>query len=173
LIPHRANNFGTYFVTTSTWNRRKVFHVDELAKLLIDTLYRYRKEGKFLLHEFVIMPDHFHAIVSPIDITLERTMQLIKGGFSFAVRQTGRKTLELWQRGYSDHRIRDNSDFNQHKIYIHQNPVRKQLCISADEYSWSTATKKFELDEIPQRLGPLKCVNYSGTAEAVPLRKNQ
>jgi putative transposase len=43
----------------------------------------YRTENKYLLHEFVVMPDHLHLILTPQGITLERAMQLIKGGFSF------------------------------------------------------------------------------------------
>lgn len=38
---------------------------------------------RYLLHEFVVMPDHFHLILTPTGITLERAMQCIKGGFSF------------------------------------------------------------------------------------------
>ena len=153
MIPHRADNFGTYFVTTSTWNKRSLFQVDEMAKLLIETLYRYRKEGKYLLHEFVIMPDHFHALITPTGITLERAMQLIKGGYSYAVRQTGRTSLEIWQKGFSDHRVRDVSDFNQHRSYILQNPVRKRLSSMPQEYAWSSAAN-YDLDEVPQRLKP-------------------
>jgi putative transposase len=126
-----------------------------LAQLLVDTFYRYRSSEKFYLHEFVIMPDHLHAIITPHEITLERAIQLIKGGYSHAVGQTGRKALEIWQRGYTDHRVRDFSDYEQHRIYIHQNPVRKKLCEHAAEYRWSSAFPGFELDEVPQRLKPL------------------
>lgn len=155
MIPHRAHNFGTYFVTAQTWNRRSLFHSDELAQLLVDTFSRYRQNRKFELHEFVIMPDHLHAIITPSEVTIEGSMQLIKGGYSHAVGQTGRKALEIWQRGYTDHRVRDFSDYEQHRIYIHQNPVRKELCQLPEEYRWSSAFPGFELDEVPQRLKPL------------------
>jgi len=155
LIPHRAHNFGTYFITAQTWNRRNLFHVEELAQLFADTIYLYRKDGKFELHEFVIMPDLVHPIITPNSITIERTMQLIKGGYSHTVGQAGRKVLEIWQRGYTDHRIRDFSDYEQHRIYIHQDPVRKRLCEQPEYYRWSSAAPTFEVDEVPQRLKPL------------------
>jgi len=101
------------------------------------------------------MPDHFHAIVTPNEITVERVMQLIKGGYSHAVGQTGRKALEIWQRGYTDHRVRDYSDYELHRIYIHRNPVRKRLGERPESYRWCSATLAFELDEVPQRLKPL------------------
>jgi putative transposase len=48
----------------------------------------YRTQKKYLLHEFVVMRDHFHLILTPTGITLERAMQLIKGRFSFELTRT-------------------------------------------------------------------------------------
>jgi REP-associated tyrosine transposase len=56
---------------------------DNSARLFIRVLYNYRTQGK-CLHEFVVRPDHFHILLT-IDagMTIERTVQFIKGGFSF------------------------------------------------------------------------------------------
>jgi REP-associated tyrosine transposase len=156
LIPKHAHNFGTYFVTTQTWGRRGLFQADELAKLLVDTLFHYKNQGKYLLHEFVVMPNHFHAIITPRGITLERAMQFIKGGFSFRVRQTGRPNLEIWQDGYTDHRIRDVADYEKHVQYIRMNPVRARLCSKPEECPWSSAAFRNEIEPIPQGLKPLE-----------------
>ncbi|MGB6677366.1 MAG: transposase, partial [Terriglobales bacterium] len=57
-----------------------------MATLFLDTMSAYRNNAKSLLHEFVLMPDHFHLLLTPIHgLTLERAMQLIKGGFSYRV----------------------------------------------------------------------------------------
>jgi putative transposase len=72
----------TFFITSVTWGRRAVFQNDERARLLLDVLYHYRP--RYLLHEFVIMPDHIHLIITPgLTLSLERAVQLIKGSFSF------------------------------------------------------------------------------------------
>lgn len=42
MKPKRVHNFGTYFVTTQSWERRTLFRVDELAQLLVSTIYDYR-----------------------------------------------------------------------------------------------------------------------------------
>jgi REP element-mobilizing transposase RayT len=74
---------GTYFVTFTTWQRRRLFVVESYARLFLKTLYGYKRQGRFQLHEFVVMPEHVHLILTPAtDITLERAMQLIKGGYS-------------------------------------------------------------------------------------------
>ena len=84
MKPSRVHNFGTFFVTTATWGRRHLFRAEPFANLLVKTLYSYRSQKKYLLHEFVIMPDHVHLILTPNDISLERVVQFIKGGFRFA-----------------------------------------------------------------------------------------
>jgi putative transposase len=82
---------GTYFATFSTWERRRLFVVGPYAKLFLQTLYGYRREGRFQLHAFVLMPEHVHLFFTPaIDVTLERALQLIKGGYSHRLR------LRVW-----------------------------------------------------------------------------
>lgn len=71
MRPERVHNFGTYFTSTQTWERRTLFVNERWADLMVATLLDYRSQGKYLLHEFVIMPDHLHLILTPEGITLE------------------------------------------------------------------------------------------------------
>ena len=137
---------GTYFVNFSTFQRRRFFIVESYARLFLRTLYGYRRQGRFKLHAFVLMPDHVHLIITPVaGITLERAMQFIKGGYSHAVGVEISKR-EIWQKGFTDHRIRDAEDFAGHRLYIHQNPVMAKLVANASEYRYSSAFPGFKLD---------------------------
>ncbi|HET9408108.1 MAG TPA: transposase [Candidatus Sulfotelmatobacter sp.] len=149
---HATNNAQTYMITSSTWGRRALFRNERWAKLLIDTLYHYRGTA-YLLHEFVVMPDHIHVILTP-KTSLEKAVQFIKGGFSYRAKKELGSNMEVWQKGFSDHRIRDVSDYRIHQIYVQQNPVRKHLCEGADEYQFSSARPEFDLDSVPQGLKP-------------------
>ncbi len=101
------------------------------------------------------MPDHFHALITPAEgMTLERVMQYVKGGSAHRIRQELGFTFPVWQRGFSDHRIRDAGDYEIHLRYIEQNPVKKRLVGAPEDYRWSSASGRFELDEPPQRLKP-------------------
>jgi len=140
---------GTYFVTFSTFQRRRFFIVESYARLFLQTLYGYRRRGKFQLHAFVLMPDHVHLLLTPApDLTLERAMQLIKGGYSHAVGQEISR-CEIWQKGFTDHRIRDTQDFVGHRLYIHQNPVMGKLVAAPAEYRYCSAFPGFKLDPWP------------------------
>ena len=141
---------GTYFVTFSTWQRRRLFVVESYARLFLKTTYAYGRQGKFHLHAFVLMPEHVHLLLTPSDgITIERAGQLIKGGSSHAFGIEFGKQKEIWQRGFTDHRIRDRADFETHREYIHENPVKRRLVERAMEYRYCSAYPGFKLDEPP------------------------
>jgi putative transposase len=106
-IPSRSERTGTFFVTSATFNRRRLFQVAANAELFLETLQHYRREGHYKLHAFVVMPDHIHLLLTPQAITIERAVGLIKGGFSHRI---GSK-FPVWQRGFTDHRIRDAKEF--------------------------------------------------------------
>ena len=139
---------GTYFVTFSTWQRTRLFVVERYTRLFLKTLYGYERHGSFQLHAFVVMPEHVHVLITP-NTTLERAVQLIKGGYSHAFGSELGRHKEVWQRGFTDHRIRDAADFELHRSYIHQNPVKRGLVQNAFEYKYCSAFPGFRLDEWP------------------------
>jgi putative transposase len=142
----------TFFITSVTAQRRAIFQRAAAADLLVDVLLRYREQGKYLLHDFVIMPDHFHALITPAsEISLERAVQFIKGGFSFRLQSN----LPVWQASFTNHRIRDDEDFTRHRESIRMNPVRAGLVRVQKDYRYSSASGDFALDPAPPGLKPL------------------
>jgi putative transposase len=144
------NSDRTFFITTVTAQRIPIFRRESNANLFLETLAQYRDAGKFLLHEFVVMPDHVHLLITPSpEISLERAVQFIKGGFSHRL---GRGSI--WQTGFTNHRVRDCEDCERHGEYIRLNPVRAKLVTRADEYPYSSAAGRLRLDSVPQELKP-------------------
>jgi putative transposase len=155
-IPHRGTTTeSTYFVTANVLERRTLFHVHKIASLFIEVMLDYRAQNKYLLHEFVVMPDHLHLILTPQGITLERAMQLVKGGFSFQLNKNLKTKKDIWQPSYFDRRIRDSLEYQKYKDYIWQNPVKRFLAKTPEEYPYSSANPSFNLDPVPQRLKPI------------------
>lgn len=153
-IPFRGNTgLGTYLITSATSQRKSLFQSERMALLLLDVLIHYRDQKKYLLHEFVVMPDHFHLVLTPDD-TLERSLQLIKGGFSFRAKKELGFGGEIWETSFHDRRIRDWEESCQIREYIHLNPVKAELSETADRYPYSSAAAGFVLDPLPQRLKP-------------------
>ena len=132
-------NPQTYALTAVCYERRRIFQRTANAELMIATLARYRDSGKFRLHGFVVMPDHLHVLLSPSE-SIEKTAQLIKGGFSFAVRS--QFPGEVWQPGYFAHRVTDPTDYAAQLAYIANNPVRINLA----DYPHVHTAASFPLD---------------------------
>jgi putative transposase len=156
--PFRGNTGrGVHFITTSTFQKQNLFQSDRMRRLFVDVLFRYRDHERFLVHDFVIMPDHFHLLITPV-VTLERTMQLIKGGFSFRAKRELEFVHEIWQPSYYDRRVRNFEEFLAYSEYIRQNPVKKGLVSAAQEYVYGSAWSEYRMDEAPQRLKPVDYV---------------
>ena len=135
-MPLAPQEIRTFFITAVTANRRPLFKVDSSAQLITTILEENILKGRLQLHAWIIMPDHIHLLLTPApDISLEKTMQLIKGTFSFRLKSK----FPIWQPGFTRHRIEDARDFKFHREYIHQNPVRAHLCSKAEDYSYSSA----------------------------------
>jgi REP-associated tyrosine transposase len=141
----------TFFITSVTAQRRTLFQLPAASDLLVDVFQHYRGQGKFLVHDLVIMPDHFHALITPApEIPLEKAVQFIKGGFSFRLKSK----LPVWQPSFTNHRIRDGEDFERHRDYIRMNPVRAGLAGKVEDYPYSSANGRFVLDPMPPGLKP-------------------
>jgi len=144
----------TFFVTSVANGRRPLFKKEEMARLFLNVLQDYRGQGRYLLHEFVVMPDHFHVIITPAaDISLEKAGQYIKGGFSFRVKRELAFQSLVWQdKSFTNHRIRDAEDYQKHREYIHHNPVKAGLAKTPSAYPYSSAFPGMDLDPAPSWL---------------------
>jgi putative transposase len=166
-IPYRGTTGdGTYFVTASTFQKKALLQAERMAMLLIETLIEYRNQQKYQLHEFVVMPDHFHLLITRI-VTLERAIQLIKGGFSFRAGKLHHFHGAIWQTSFYDRRVRDATEYATFRQYILRNPVKRRLAKSPEQYAFSSALQRTNLDPVPQRLKPVPDFDAERSAEAL------
>jgi len=137
---HITAGARTFFATSSIAGKRSMLQSDRSAGLFIRVLYDYRAQGKFRLHEFVVMPDHFHVLLTvDCHTTIERAVQFIKGGFAFrAGRELGFQA-PVWQKGFSEVRVLDAEVFEGVRKYIHNNPVKRHLVQEPFQFPFSSA----------------------------------
>ena len=94
------------------------------------------------------MPDHIHLCITPApDVSLEKAMQFVKGGFSFRLKGK----LDVWMRSYNEAQIRTPEKFLACRVYIESNPVRKRMCHSPADYAFSSASDA-RVDPAPTHL---------------------
>ena len=144
---HRTAPGCTYFVTTKTWGGRSLFQVAETAEIVVEVLLRHRAAGAYHLHEFVLMPNHLHLLLTPgRTTTLEKAMQLIKGASSYEIHKRRGTRMAVWQPSFFESTIRDAQDFRAQADYIRLNPVVAKLAERPDGWPYSSAAGSFALD---------------------------
>ena len=99
---------------------------------------------RYKLHAWVIMPNHVHVLVTPVEVVL--LSNIIHSWKSYTAKKANEILgcrAEFWQREYFDRSIRNQSHFCDVVSYIHNNPVKSGLCKSPSDWLFSSASKVF------------------------------
>lgn len=112
------------------------------------TINQVKKSHPFIIHAWVIMPDHMHCVIElpEGDHDFATRIRLIKSNFSKAIPKTERISSVrknkgergIWQRRYWEHLIRNQADFNAHIDYVHINPLKHGLVKQVKDWQHST-----------------------------------
>jgi putative transposase len=121
-----------YFVTMCVKDRRKVMATPEVFEAIKTTIPQLQK---WHVLAGVIMPDHVHWVVSPVE---DRALSV--GDFSHGFKRTLRKHLDPqsweWQRGCFDRLLRSDENLWGKWIYVKDNPVRHGFVHAADDWPY-------------------------------------
>ena len=102
----------------------------------------HQQEQTAFVHTAVVMPDHVHIVLQPlwetpgVLVTLSEIHRLIKGRSARKINQILRRTGAVWQNESHDYQIRSEESLIEKCEYVAQNPVRKGLCATPDEWPW-------------------------------------
>jgi len=125
----------SYFVTTKTIRNKPYFRDHHLAELFVENLYSCREKYKFLLLAFVLMPEHFHALIAPqTGYTISGVMQKIKSLFVKRLREEMNWSGTFWQKSFYDFVIYREEKLLEKIDYTLQNPVRKGIVENPEDY---------------------------------------
>ena len=99
-----------------------------------------RHNQDYYLHAWVIMPNHVHLLLEPLNsCVLSDILQAIKSISAHYANQFLARECAFWQRESYDHLVRDEDDFNHAFEYIAQNPVKANLAKLSEEYALGSA----------------------------------
>jgi REP-associated tyrosine transposase len=153
---HQPNTF--HYVTTCCFNRVPVFKHDTACELFVNALEQTREHCRFKLVGYVIMPDHVHLIMNPINRDVSVVMRRLKSTSARSIldwiRADGDLSLlqrlalnrpqgkshshALWQKDFSSIDLYTPRFIQQKLNYIHLNPVRAKFCTHPAEWKWSS-----------------------------------
>jgi REP element-mobilizing transposase RayT len=128
-IPPWVGEGAVFFITINCQLRgRNQLVQPSIADCIDRSLHHQHSRGEWWIHLFLLMPDHLHALLS---FSQETSMEAsISNWKRFVARQAG----IVWQRDFFDHRLRRDESLNEKWNYIRQNPVRKGLVATPDDW---------------------------------------
>lgn len=152
----KPNTF--YYVTSVTFERVAVFHEPRFCEILVTVFEEVRRLFPYKLVAYVIMPDHFHVIVNPIDGDISKWLLRVRGNSAKKIldalkndsRNLTLKSLTLsspqkrnhrhalWQKDPSIVDLESNKFLMQKTNYIHLNPIRAGLADHPAKWPWSS-----------------------------------
>ena len=142
-----------YFITFSTIDR---FTLSDPAKDIVLSSFHFHNGKKYLLHTCIVMDDHVHCILQPMQITnntqagtpvplVRRTQEyysLAQITHSFKSYSDNRiQTMidlqtRVWQDEIVDRIIRDEKEYRQKMNYILNNAPKIGLVENPEDYKW-------------------------------------
>ncbi len=138
---------GTYFITAALADRKNTLLKDKIDKLR-SAFKKVMYQHPFDIHAIVILPDHFHMLITlpDEDVSYSKRIRLIKSNFSknieckeFVSSSRARKAERgIWQRRFWEHSIRDEKDYAYHVNYIHYNPVKHKYVLNPIDWPYSS-----------------------------------
>lgn len=137
-----------YFVTAVIKDRKKLFVDENICSLILKDLKFYREKYQFLLHAYVIMPDHLHLLLSLKEKgNISMIMRDFKSHTAQAINKVLKRRGALWQEGFYEHVIRDEKDFKKRINYIHKNPLISDLVKDIEDHRFSSFRNYFMADD--------------------------
>jgi putative transposase len=134
-VPSWVENGALFHIRIALDREREqsVLTEPHLAQSLLDSARFYETKQRWHITLFLLMPDHLHALLS---FAIDQSMSKIVGDWKHF---QSRKHGIVWQKGYFDHRLRDDERGKQvaAKInYIRRNPVVAGLCAKSEDWPW-------------------------------------
>ena len=120
---------------------------------MVENALLYFDGARYLLHSWVIMPNHVHALLTPAE-SFSLT-QILHSWKSFTAKVANRvlgQSGRFWQEDYFDRYMRDDRHYFAAIEYIELNPVGAGLCERKEDWKFGSARRREETEEIRNEL---------------------
>jgi len=145
-----------HYITSVTHDRLPVFRTTSLKEVMCNALNEARQSAGLLIFAYVVMPDHFHALIGsqrkPSEvlryvngISAHRVINHLKdGGFEPSLQKLQREggsrqhKYSLWDHHPNLKLITTEEALIEKANYIHLNPVKEALVERPEDYRFSS-----------------------------------
>jgi REP element-mobilizing transposase RayT len=116
----------------------------EIAAIVQNALLFFERK-RYHLAAWVVMPNHVHAIVTPLaGFNLSSILHSWKSFTANQINKTLGRTGALWERESFDHLVRSPENLDHFVRYVENNPVEAGLCGTPQEWLFSSCGAGFQ-----------------------------
>jgi REP-associated tyrosine transposase len=131
-----------HFITCSCYHRQQLLGSAHRRDLFLKILEETRLRYDFVVWGYVVMPEHFHLLISePARGTVATVLQVLKQRVSRGGKLPNREAgphPAFWQRRYHDFNVFGERKHVEKLRYLHRNPVKRGLVESPEMWRWSS-----------------------------------
>lgn len=152
-----------YFFTSTINNWQNLLEDNKIKEILINTMKWFVENKKAYIHGFVIMPNHFHVLWTPLDEDYDLGASFKSFTGSFILKHLKKEKPEIlknytssqadrafhfWKRRSKSIEIVNRDIAAQKLEYIHKNPLQEKwkLVELEEDYNYSSASFYFSND---------------------------
>lgn len=150
---------ATHFVTVPTFHRKRIFQNQLFGELFSELLMQYRQQHNILLHDYVVMPDHVHLLLTVGDgFEVSHLSSTLLRAFADELGREYGYRGEVWETNLRDRVLQTAEQCTACTRQIHSNPVRGGFCDEPAAYPMSSRASRWVLDPLPESLRTLQSV---------------
>ncbi|MCD4848213.1 MAG: transposase [Candidatus Aegiribacteria sp.] len=130
----RVDEPGTFHhVISRAIDGKNIFSLPENQKDFISRLEKLAKQEHLKVYAWVLMSNHFHLLVEPVNISLSRSMQKLLTGFAMHYNKKSDRQGHVFQGRFRSILVEKESYFLELVRYIHLNPLRAGMVKDLNE----------------------------------------
>ena len=160
-LERRYDTCSAHFITCSCYRRRPLLDDDRIKEAFLAVLEDTRRRYRFRVYGYVLMPEHFHLLISNPDVgDTGKAMQVLKQRVSHRARKILGPTLsqrrrkdgaptefedirskepwQFWQRRFYDFNVWSRPKMIEKLKYMHRNPVVRGFVTRPEDWPWSS-----------------------------------
>ncbi|MGA2459102.1 MAG: transposase [Terriglobales bacterium] len=156
-----------HFITCSCYHRQPQLGTPERRDLFLQILEETRQKYRFVVHGYVIMPEHFHLLMTEPEVgDPSVVMKVLKERFTRKLRTEGAPLIAsfamsgfwrpepapIWQKRFYDFNVWTEDKHIEKLRYMHRNPVKRGLVDRPEQWEWSSFRSYLSRETGPVRV---------------------
>lgn len=129
---------GIYHVMLRGINKQQIFEDEEDCDKFLWVLKETKAVSEYKLYAYCLMGNHIHLLIKEEKEPLEQIFKRIGGKFVYWYNIKYQRVGHLFQDRFKSEPVEDDAYFFTVLRYIHQNPVKAEICKNIEDYEYSS-----------------------------------